>query len=67
MEFQAKWVCEFQRRTFEDSSGGVQALTEALDEAEIGQANYSSFLKRLQDSQDLRDVVLYSYQESCRG
>lgn len=67
VEFHAKWVCELQRRTFQESSGGVQALAEALEEAEIGEANYSEFLKRLEDSQDLRDVVLYSYQESCRG
>ncbi len=67
VNFQAKWVCEFQRRTFADQTSGAEALTEALAEAEIAESSYSAFLERLNDNQDLRDLVLFSYQETCRG
>lgn len=67
IDFHSSWVCEFQRRTFPDLGAGTEALAEALETAEIGPETYESFLSRLSTSQDLRDAVLFSYQETCRG
>jgi hypothetical protein len=67
VNFHAGWVCEFQRRTFNDPSDGPRALEEALESAEITEIAYRTFLEELDNSQDLRDLVLFIYQESCRG
>lgn len=67
IDFHSSWICEFQRRTFVNPEAGEQALSEALVAADIGGAVYESFLNRLASSQDLRDAVLFDYQETCRG
>ena len=67
IDFHSSWLCEFQRRTFADPAGGTEALIEALIGAQISSETYESFLNRLAASQDLRDAVLFDYQETCRG
>ncbi len=67
IDFHSSWVCEFQRRTFVDLAAGTEALALALTTADIGPESYDSFLSRLSTSQDLRDAVLFNYQETCRG
>lgn len=67
IDFHSSWICEFQRRTFADPGDGAEALTEALAVAEISSETYESFLDRLATSQDLRDAVLFDYQQTCRG
>lgn len=67
INFHSSWVCEFQRRTFPHLGAGAEALAVALATAEISPETYESFLSRLSTSQDLRDAVLFNYQETCRG
>lgn len=65
ISFQASWLCEFQRRTFSSPTGGVEALAVQLERSGVARKDYEAFLLRLSNSQDLRDAVLFSYQENC--
>lgn len=65
--FQARWVCELQRRTFPELSGIEEALTETLIGAGLDRGAYDVFLIDLSESQALRDEVLAQYKETCRA
>lgn len=66
VRFEAQWVCEVQRRTFQTPNGRDEALLENLGEAGISEADYLAFRERVNLERDLRDSILYSYQETCR-
>lgn len=66
VRFEAHWVCEVQRRTFQTPEGRDEALLENLGEAGISEADYLAFRERVNLERDLRDSILYSYQETCR-
>lgn len=66
VRFEASWVCELPRRTFQTPSGRDDALLENLDDAGIAEADYRAFRERANADRDLRDAILYSYQETCR-
>ncbi len=65
ISFHASWLCEFQRRTFSSPTGGVEALSVQLERSGVAPTDYEAFLLRLGSSQDLRDAVLFSFQENC--
>lgn len=66
VEFEASWVCELQRRTFTSQEAIDEALDEKLTGLGIDRAAYDGFRAEVNDSQDLRDSILFSYQENCR-
>lgn len=63
--FEAVWLCELQRRTFTTPDAVNSALNQALDEADLDQAEYEAFRERVNVEQELRDSVLFAYQETC--
>jgi len=65
--FQARWVCELQRRTFPDLTDMDSALDEALAETDLSRAAYDEFVEKMSQSQPLRDAVLKLYGERCRA
>lgn len=65
--FQARWVCELQRRTFSDLSGMDSALDDALADTGLSRPAYDEFTATMADSQALRDEVLRLYSERCRA
>ncbi len=66
VRFESTWVCEVQRRTFATEDGRELALIEKLAEFGLDEAEYRAFRARVNDEQDLRDSILFSYQETCR-
>ncbi len=64
---EADWVCELQRRGFSSQEAIDEALGEKLTEAGIDRAEYAAFRDSVNNSQDLRDAILYEYQETCRA
>ena len=64
--FEASWVCELQRRTFTSPDAMQAALEEKLDAAGVDRSVYDQFRTDVSNSQDLRDSILFAYQESCR-
>jgi len=67
ISFQARWVCELQRRTFPDLSDMDVALDEALTETGLVRAAYDEFVIEMSESQAIRDEVLKVYGERCRA
>ncbi len=66
VRFESTWICELQRRTFQTQSGREDALQEKLTEFGLTEPDYVAFRARVNNDQDLRDAILYSYQETCR-
>ena len=66
VEFEANWVCELQRRTFASEEAIEEALEEKLTGLGIDRATYDDFRADVNQSQDLRDSILFSFQENCR-
>ncbi len=66
VRFEATWICELQRRTFQTQSGREEALQEKLVDSGLSVEDYLAFRARVNADQDLRDSILYSYQETCR-
>lgn len=66
VRFEATWVCELQRRTFPSQEAIDEALDENLAGLGIDRAAYDAFRAEVNQSQDLRDSILFSYQENCR-
>ena len=64
--FEASWVCELQRRTFTSPAAMQEALEEKLADSGVDRAVYEQFRTEVNNSQDLRDSILFAYQESCR-
>jgi len=67
ISFQARWVCELQRRTFPDLSDMDTALDDALAETGLVRAAYDEFVLDMAESQAIRDEVLSVYGERCRA
>ena len=67
VSFEANWVCELQRRTFPSQAAIEDALNEKLAGLGVDRAEYDTFRAEVNNSQDLRDSILYSYQENCRA
>ena len=65
--FEANWVCELQRRTFPSPEAIDDALNEKLAGLGVERAEYDTFRAEVNNSQDLRDSILYAYQENCRA
>lgn len=65
--FEANWVCELQRRTFQSPDAMQQALNDKLVGLGVERATYDAFRAEVNNSQDLRDSILYAYQENCRA
>lgn len=65
IRFEATWLCELQRRTFPTPDAVETALSEALAEAALSQDDYDRFRHRVNVEQELRDAVLFAYQEIC--
>lgn len=65
--FQADWLCELQRRTFEDLDAADVALNESLASAGLSRSTYDEFLAVLPESQELRDEVLGLFAQRCRA
>ena len=65
IRFEAMWLCELQRRTFTTPDAVEQALQDALDETELDRVQYDTFRHRVNVEQELRDSVLFAYQETC--
>lgn len=66
VQFEANWVCELQRRTFASEEAIEEALEEKLTGLGIDRATYDDFRADVNQSQDLRDSILFSFQENCR-
>lgn len=66
IEFHASWLCEMQRRTFASLDDGDVARMEALVAAGIDPSGYETFVAGELVQQDVRDAVLWSYQQRCR-
>ncbi len=65
--FEANWVCELQRRTFPSEEAIEDTLNEKLTGLGVDRSEYDTFRAEVNNSQDLRDSILYSYQENCRA
>lgn len=65
--FEANWVCELQRRTFPSPEAIDDALNDKLNGLGVERAEYDTFRAEVNNSQDLRDSILYAYQENCRA
>ena len=66
VQFEATWVCELQRRTFPTPEAIDLALNEKLQELGLERATYDGFRARVNGDQDLRDSILFAYQETCQ-
>lgn len=66
VQFEATWVCELQRRTFPTPDAIELALNEKLQELGLEREAYDTFRSRVNNDQDLRDSILFAYQETCR-
>jgi hypothetical protein len=66
VEFEATWICELQRRTFPTPDAIDAALDEKLVQSGLDRVGYDSFRAEVNGDQDLRDAILYTYQETCR-
>ncbi|MGH1504892.1 MAG: hypothetical protein ACRBI6_15150 [Acidimicrobiales bacterium] len=67
VHFEADWVCELQRRTFDSPAAMSQTLEEKLAANGLSLADYQTFRGEVSNSQELRDWILFVYQESCRA
>ncbi len=67
VSLEADWVCELQRRGFASPEAMDEALGQKLAESGIDRAEYAAFRDTVNNSQDLRDAILYEYQETCRA
>lgn len=65
--FEAEWVCELQRRTFTTPDAIEAALEKNLAEVGLTRDQYDDFRERVNIEQDLRDAVLFAYQEICQS
>lgn len=63
--FEADWVCELERRSFASLPERDEALDDALVATGLGRESYDGFRARLGEEQELRDAVLFHYQQSC--
>lgn len=66
VSFEAAWVCELQRRTFSDPGAIDAALEEKLIDSGITPDAYAGFRQRVNENLDLREAILFQYQETCR-
>ncbi len=66
VKFEATWVCELQRRTFPTPEALQVALDEQLSATGLTRADYDTFRSAVNNSQDLRDSILFEYQETCQ-
>lgn len=66
VSFEAAWVCELQRRTFTDPGAIDAALDDKLIDSGIAPDSYAEFRQRVNERLDLREAILYRYQETCR-
>lgn len=65
VEFEALWLCDAQRQTF-DSPGAVdQALNSSLGEAGIGRADYDAFKAGLSENAVARKQILDLFVTDC--
>lgn len=65
-DFEAQWICDLQATAF-DSAGAIEETrNEKLAEASISEDAYLAFHESLDNNRDLRDVILFKYQESCQ-
>lgn len=64
--FEASWVCELQRRTFPTPDALQQALSDKLEGSGLSRPEYETFRQSVNNNQDLRDSILFAYQETCR-
>jgi hypothetical protein len=67
VSFEANWVCELQRRTFPSQEAIEDDLNEKLAGLGVDRSEYDAFRAEVNQSQDLRDSILYAYQENCRA
>lgn len=67
VHFEADWVCELQRRTFATPAAMGETLDEKLAANGITQSDYEAFRGDVANSQNLRDWILFVYQENCRA
>ena len=67
VHFEANWVCELQRRTFATPAAMAATLDEQLAANGLTLAEYEGFRAEVSNSQELRDWILYVYQEGCRA
>ena len=65
VQFDASWLCEIDRRTFSTLNERDGALAVALADAEIEPEEYLDFKARLSGDRELRNAVLYHYQDRC--
>ena len=56
---------EIDRRTFSTLNERDDALSDALSDAEITPEEYLDFKARLSGDGELRNAVLYHYQDQC--
>lgn len=66
VQFEADWVCELQRRTFVSQEAIDEALEENLVGLGIDRVDYDEFRAEVNESQDLRESILFAYEENCR-
>lgn len=66
VRFEAAWICELQRRTFASQDGRELAMVEKLGDFGLDPAGYQEFRSRVNEDQELRDSILFGYQETCR-
>lgn len=66
VRFEAAWVCELQRRTFPTPEALQLALDQKLVDTGLTREDYDQFRSDVNNSQDLRDSILFEYQETCR-
>ncbi len=67
VHFEADWVCELQRRTFDSPAAMSASLEDKLAANGLSLADYQAFRGEVSNSQELRDWILFVYQESCRA
>ncbi len=65
--FEADWVCELQRRSFPTPDAMQDALNDKLVGLGVTRDEYDAFRAEVNNSQDLRDSILYAYQNKCRA
>ena len=65
VEFEARWLCDLQRSTYDDPSDVDAALADRLAEEAIVAEEYAAFKQRLEAERDLSLHVQAAVVERC--
>ena len=65
VEFEADWVCELQRTTFESNDAISDALDQRLADFGIDEETYGVFREQANQDEGIRAAILSTYRSDC--